>query len=149
MLINPTVKKRIDENIAKAANAAVESKMKQDMRKAEKAKKGQVISEAEAEGVKFIHIRPIDELLNEHPFKTVKLKGGATIALKPHGPKGSRLNFYEVSVAYCSDHDNFNKFEGRYRSSVEFIEGRRIKMRVPADLNPQVIIGTTLGSIIQ
>lgn len=73
--------------------------------------------------LQFVHLRKPED------YEVVDRFGGATVAFAlPH----HRSNVVEISIAWCRDNEAFDKLAGKFHSAQEFVNGKRIKLRLRA-----------------
>jgi len=87
-----------------------------------------IVKAAQAQGVHFVEIHPID-YTTPYPHKPAK-SGKMTVAYRV-----DRRNVIAVSTALCHPGDDFDKLEGRARAAVNMAEGHTILLRAP---NPRI-----------
>lgn len=76
-------------------------------------------------GLVFTYIRPEDTECSISPYNSCN---GATVCFKLPEIKG---NIIECSIVWCNSGDPFNKVIGRYLSAVDYLSGKRTKIRLP------------------
>ena len=87
----------------------------------------------DSSSVVFTHVR-VEIWDEQHDYKSVNPRGGVTVAYAPADFRGGDV--FDISTAVCSPVDVYDKSKGRRISMQNFVEGRRIKVRVPVGISP-------------